>query len=224
MWHAMDSETAQRRVRVWDLPTRLFHWALVALLVISYVTAQLDELDWHMRSGECILALLLFRLLWGLFGSDTARFATFLRGPRAVWRALRGAGPDTALGHNAAGGWAVAAMLLFLCAQVGTGLFADDDISEQGPLAQFVERPARKFLTGLHDRNVNILLGLAALHVSAIGFYWAVRRKNLVWPMIVGTKWVPSFVDAPRMRGLAVAVGVFAFAAAVAMWVASFQS
>ncbi len=220
----MDSDPPLRRVRVWDLPTRLFHWALVALLVTSYITAQLDELDWHMRSGECILALLLFRLLWGVFGSDTARFAAFLRGPRAVWRYVRGAAPDTEIGHNAAGGWAVAAILFFLCAQVVTGLFADDDISEQGPFAQFVERPTRKFLTGLHDRNVNILLGLAALHIAAIVFYWRVRRKNLVWPMIVGTKWVPNFIAAPRMRGLLAAGAVFAVAAAASAWVASFGS
>jgi cytochrome b len=220
----MEPEPSRRRVRVWDLPTRLFHWALVALLVTSYVTAQLDELDWHMRAGECVLALLLFRLLWGVVGSETARFAAFLHGPRAVWRYLRGAAPDTEIGHNAAGGWAVAAMLFFLCAQVATGLFADDDISEQGPFAQFTERPARRFLTGLHDRNVNILLGLAALHVAAIAFYWLVRRNNLVWPMIVGTKWVPDRIAAPRMRGMLVAAAIFAVAAVVAWWVGSFQS
>ncbi len=207
-------------VQVWDLPVRLFHWVLVALLVGSYVTAQLDELEWHMRCGECVLALLVFRILWGLVGSDTARFASFLRGPRAVWRHFFAHPEEAAAGHNPAGGWAVLAMLAVLCAQVGTGLFADDDISEQGPFARFVPRPTRKLLTGLHHRNFNILLGLVALHVIAIGAYWLVRRENLVWPMVTGRRVLLG--AAPRRRGIWLAVFLFAVAAGVAGWLASF--
>jgi cytochrome b len=219
----MSANAELRPVTVWDLPTRLFHWLLVALLVASYVTAQLDALDWHMRSGECILALLVFRLVWGVAGSDTARFARFLRGPRAVWRHLfapHEAEPD--IGHNPAGGWAVAAMLFFLCAQVATGLFADDDISETGPLGGLVSHATRKFLTGLHQRNVNILLALAALHVTAIALYRLVRRQNLLWPMLSGVKILPAAVAAPRRRAMWWAALVFAAAAALAAWVASF--
>jgi cytochrome b len=220
----MESETPTRRVRVWDAPTRLFHWALVALLVASYVTAEFDELEWHMRAGYGVLALLLFRVVWGFVGSDTARFSHFVRGPGAALHHLRGffgPAPDVAVGHNPAGGWAVVAMLLVLCVQVGTGLFADDDISEAGPFAQYVERPARRFLTGLHDQCFNVLLGLAALHVAAIGAYWLVRRHNLVWPMVTGVKRLPPIVAAPRLRRPVVAGVIFVVAACFAMWIAS---
>lgn len=219
----MDSEAEDRLVRVWDLPTRLFHWALVALLVTSYVTAQLDELAWHMRSGECILALLLFRLAWGVVGSDTARFARFVRGPRAVWRHFFAPGPHEAFGHNAAGGWAVLAMLAVLCVQVGTGLFADDDISETGPFGQFVSRPTRKFLTGLHQRNFNVLEALVALHVAAIAAYWLFRRRNLLGPMFTGAARLPSGIAPPRLRGPILAGTIFLVAACVAGLVALFQ-
>jgi cytochrome b len=220
----MEGETPTRRVRVWDAPTRLFHWALVALLVASYVTAEFDELEWHMRAGYGVLALLLFRLAWGFVGSDTARFSHFVRGPRAAWHHLRGffsSAPDVAVGHNPAGGWAVLAMLLVLCLQVGTGLFADDDISDAGPLAQYVERPARRFLTGLHDQSFNVLLALAALHVAAIAAYWVVRRQNLVWPMVTGAKRLPAVVAAPRLRRPVVAGVIFVVAACFAAWMAS---
>ena len=206
-------------VRVWDLPTRLFHWALVALVVASFVTGKLGELDWHFRSGCAVLALLLFRLVWGLVGSDTARFSQFLRGPGAVWRYVRGGGSAASVGHNPLGGWAVAALLLLLCAQVGTGLFADDDISFQGPLAQFVDHHSSRVLTGLHHRSVNVLLALVALHVGAIGFYWVFRRRNLVWPMVTGTDAVAPWVGAPRMRGVWVAGVVFLVACGVGVWV-----
>jgi cytochrome b len=219
------SDQASRRVCVWDVPTRLFHWALVALVVASYVTAELGELDWHMRAGDGVLALLLFRVAWGFVGSDTARFSRFLRGPRAVLHHLRdfwSRARDVEVGHNPAGGWAVVALLLVLCVQVGTGLFADDDISSAGPLAQFIERPARRFLTGLHDQSFNVLLGLVALHVAAIGAYWVVRRQNLVWPMVTGVKRLPAAFVAPRLRRPVVAWVIFVVAASLAMWVASF--
>jgi len=210
----------RRLVQVWDLPVRLFHWVLVALLVGSYVTAQLDELEWHMRCGECVLALLVFRIVWGLVGSDTAQFARFIRGPRAVWRHFFAHPAEAAAGHNPAGGWAVLAMLVVLCAQVATGLFADDDISEQGPFARFVARPTRKLLTGLHHRNFNILLGLVALHVVAIGAYWLVRRENLVWPMLTGRRNLAG--AEPSRRGVWLAACIFGVAAALAGWIASF--
>ncbi|MEJ0045709.1 MAG: cytochrome b/b6 domain-containing protein [Rhodospirillales bacterium] len=129
---------------------------------------------------------------------------------------------DVAAGHNPAGGWAVAALLLVLCAQVGTGLFSDDDISEAGPFAQFVERPTRRWLTGLHHRNFNVLLGLAALHVAAIAAYWLMRRQNLVWPMVTGSKRLPVRVAAPQLRRPVVAGVIIVVAALFAGWIASF--
>jgi cytochrome b len=221
----MDNDAPTRPVRVWDFWTRLFHWALVTLLVASYVTAEFGEFEWHMRCGFCVLALLLFRVAWGVVGSDTARFSQFLRGPGAVWHHLRGflgREPDVTVGHNPAGGWAVMAILLVLCVQVATGLFADDDISEAGPFAQLVDRPMRRWLTGLHHKSFNVLLGLAALHVAAIGAYWVARRQNLVWPMVTGVKWLPARVAAPRLRRPVIAGVIFAVAAWFAVWVASF--
>ncbi len=209
---------------VWDLPTRLFHWALVALLVTSYVTAEIGELDWHFISGESILCLLLFRLLWGFFGSETARFTRFLRGPRAVWHhlaTLRQTAHGEPPGHNAAGGWAVVAMLLALCAQAGTGLFADDDISSEGPLAQFVDHATSRRITGLHHRIFWVLAALAALHVCAIATYRLVRRQDLVGPMITGRKTLPPDTPAPRLRPVWLAALFFAAAAGAAYWVAS---
>jgi len=223
----MNDEAPTRRVRVWDAPTRLFHWALVALVVASYVTAEAGELEWHMRAGDGVLALLLFRIAWGFVGSDTARFSRFLRGPRVVLHHLRdfwSRAPDVEVGHNPAGGWAIVALLLVLCVQVGTGLFADDDISTAGPFAQSVERPMRRFFTGLHEQSFNVLLGLAALHVAAIGAYWMVRRQNLVWPMVTGAKRLPAAFVAPRSRRPVLAGVIFAVAALIAMWVASFAS
>jgi cytochrome b len=216
-----------RLVRVWDLPTRLFHWALLVLVICSFVTAEIDELAWHKRSGYCVLALLVFRLIWGMVGSDTARFTRFLRGPGAVWRYLQASGtaaPDYAVGHNPAGGWAVAAMLLVLCVQVGTGLFADDDISEAGPFAIYVERPTRRLLTGLHQANFWLLAGLVSLHILAISGYWVVRRQNLVWPMLTGMKSLPVGGKVPRLRSIWIAMAVFGLAVVAAVWVASFAS
>jgi len=211
-----------RPVKVWDLPTRLFHWALVALLITSYVTAEMDELEWHMRSGECILALLLFRLGWGVVGSETARFARFVRGPRAVWRYFLPTETESPPGHNPAGGWAVLAMLAILCAQVATGLFADDDISEMGPLGRFVSRAVRKKLTGLHHRIFWLLVAIAALHVGAIAFYRVARKRNLLAPMVTGFARLPAGIRAPVLRPLWLAAVILVCAGAVAAWVASF--
>jgi cytochrome b len=114
-------------------------------------------------------------------------------------------------------------MLFVLCLQVGTGLFADDDISETGPFGQFVSKPVRKYLTGLHQRNFNIIEALVALHVTAIAAYWLLRRRNLLSPMLTGVARLPAGIAPPRLRGLLLAGAIFAVAACVAAWVASFQ-
>lgn len=214
-----------RLVRVWDLPVRLFHWALVVFVTFSFITAELDELDWHMRSGFCVFALVLFRLLWGVFGSETARFAAFIRGPGAAWRYLR-SWRTTALtetiGHNPAGGWSVAAMLVVLCAQVGTGLFANDDISTQGPLAQFVDHRTSLRLTGLHARSFWLLAALVGLHVTTVALYRLFAARNLVAPMISGRVRLATGILPPRMRPLWLAGLAFAASAGVAWYIASF--
>ncbi|MDZ5648155.1 cytochrome b/b6 domain-containing protein [Nitrospirillum sp. BR 11828] len=181
------------RIPVWDLPIRLFHWLLVADLAGLWWTATHDDLALHFKLGYAALALLLFRLFWGVAGSDQARFARFLKGPAAVVRHVRhmvAPGPlPLERGHNALGGWAVVVLLLVLLAQVGTGLFAvDDDGMEEGPLAHRVSGAAAKLARRLHHANFTLVQGVVAVHVVAVLFYLVVKRENLVRPMVTGWK------------------------------------
>jgi cytochrome b len=181
------------RILVWDLPLRTFHWLLVSLVVVSVISANIggNAMQIHMLSGYSILALLLFRILWGFLGGTHARFASFVRSPAAVigyLRALKRNHAEQHLGHNPAGAWSVILMLLALLAQVGTGLFANDDISTEGPLAKLVSKALSDRLTGIHHLNLWLLFGLIGLHLSAIAFYFFHKRENLVKPMLTGFK------------------------------------
>jgi cytochrome b len=181
-----------RRVRIWDLPTRLFHWALVLLVVFSVVTAKIggNAMDWHVRSGYALVTLLVFRVLWGLAGSHYARFATFVVPPSQALRharALLSSRPSAPhAGHNALGGWAVIAMLIALGTQGTTGLFAYDDIATEGPWAKFVSGATSQWLTTVHRYNEKVIYALVALHLAAIAYYHFVKRQNLVVPMLTG--------------------------------------
>ena len=175
------------KVAVWDLPTRLFHWALVALLGFSWWSAENDELELHMYSGYAILTLLLFRILWGLFGSSTARFRNFLRGPAAVLAYLRDTKGWRAVGHTPIGALSVVALLGLIALQVGTGLFnSDDDGLNEGPLAPLVSYDIADTAHDVHEAVFNILLLFVGLHVAAILFYRLFLGKKLVGPMISG--------------------------------------
>ena len=180
-------------VRVWDLPVRLFHWVLVALLAASWITAEagIQYMTWHMRCGYAILALVLFRLLWGFVGSPYARCGSFVAGVPAAWRYVRSwfsARPLRYAGHNPLGGWMVLALLLLIAAQAATGLFATDDIFNDGPLNRLVSNDTADTLTGWHHLIFNLLLVAAALHVLAVALYLLVKRDNLVLPMVTGRK------------------------------------
>jgi cytochrome b len=196
---------AVQRIRVWDLPTRIFHWALVLLVVFSFATGKIggDWMKWHLRSGYTILTLVLFRLAWGVFGSETARFAHFVRGGRAVLayaRATLARAQPAVVGHNPAGGWMVVLMLAALAFQAATGLFSDDEIATQGPLAVKVSDAVVSRMSSLHDVNQWVLVVLAALHVAAIAIYryrWGVR---LVGPMIDGRMPAPPGTAEPARR------------------------
>lgn len=175
---------------VWDLPLRLFHWALVATLGCSWWTGENGLMDWHRRAGLVVLALVSFRLFWGLFGSATARFSQFLRGPAAVLvyaRSLRSGHPAHGVGHNPMGGWSVAALLLTLLIMVVAGLFSVDvDGLESGPLADFISFDSGRIAASIHHACFTVLLTLVALHLLAIASYALVWRRNLVRPMITG--------------------------------------
>lgn len=214
---------ATARVAVWDVPVRLFHWALAVLVVFSFVTGKVGGtwLEWHMRSGYAILALLLFRLVWGVVGSETARFAGFVRGPRASLGYLKATlvrRPPQVLGHNPLGGWMVLFMLALLLVQAATGLFVDDEIATQGPLVVKVSDAVVARLTTLHRYNQWVILGAVVLHLVAIAMYQWGLRVNLIGPMLHGRMVVPAAVPAPRSVSAVLAAVVFALACATVYW------
>ena len=189
---------------VWDLPLRLFHWLLVALLISQVVTVNIggNAMEYHMLGGYALLSLVLFRIVWGFAGSRHARFADFLRGPKTVIayaRSLAGGAHAPHTGHNPLGGWSVLAMLASLLVQASTGLFADDDIMTTGPLAHLVSGDTVSLCTKIHAINVWVLAALIALHLIAVMFYLLVKRENLIAPMIHGRK--PGIAPAgPELR------------------------
>ena len=175
-------------IRVWDLPIRLFHWALVLLIPALWWTGEEHLHDWHFLLGEITLGLLLFRLLWGLFGSSTARFAGFVRGPAAILAYLRGRRP-AGIGHNPLGALSVLLLLFLLANVVGLGLFAtDEDGLDPAPLAHLVSYDSARILTERHEQVFWLLVGFIAFHIAAILYYWLVRSDNLVKPMITGRR------------------------------------
>lgn len=182
-------------VEVWDLPTRLFHWILVSLIIVQWWSAEsTDGMSYHVWGGYGVLVLVLFRLIWGFVGSETARFGSFIHGPAAalgyIKRLLRGETPHY-LGHNPMGGWSIVAMLVLLLVQAGTGLFANDDIMTEGPLYPWVSKATSDWLTTVHRINFNLLLLVIAIHISAVLFYLLVKRENLIHPMLSGRKHLP---------------------------------
>ncbi len=206
----------QLLMRVWDAPTRLFHWAIVLLVTFSYISVEKDWIRLHFLSGYTVLTLLLFRLAWGFVGSETSRFRQFLRSPVAGLRHLAAFGkrePDTEIGHNAAGGWMVLALLGVLLVQVGTGLFSNDDIDAQGPLAHDVSKHASNWLTGIHAWSFWVVVGLTVVHIVAIIAYAVFKRHDLVRAMVTGKKRLPANLRQPRFASPALAAGVLAVAA-----------
>lgn len=173
-------------IKVWDLPTRLFHWLLVLLFAFSWWSAENRHMDWHYLSGLTLLGLLTFRLLWGLFGSSTARLGALFASPRAVWTYLRGRSTVEA-GHNPLGGYSVLAMLGLLATQIGSGLFATDvDGLESGPFSFLVTFDQGRLAAAIHSTSFNLLIAMIALHILAILFHLLFRRRNLVGPMLTG--------------------------------------
>jgi cytochrome b len=174
------------RAPVWDIPTRLVHWAFVLLIPVLWWTAENHEMEWHRRAGIALLGLLVFRILLGFAGSSTARFSSFLRGPGAVLAYVRGR-PGVVHGHNPLGGWSVALMLLLLAAQTGLGLFATDvDGLESGPLATHISFDAARTVADLHGLVFNLLWVVIAIHIAAVLFYLIGRKTNLIGAMVHG--------------------------------------
>jgi len=208
-------------VRVWDLPTRVFHWALVAAVVGLITSAQIggEAMAWHFRFGYAVLTLLLFRILWGLIGGHWSRFASFIYSPATILGYLKGQGkPEHAIGHNPLGSLSVFAMLGILLLQVGSGLFSDDEIAAAGPLVSLVPSAWVALATHYHaEIGKVILLGLLLLHVGTILFYRFKKGENLVKPMVHGDKETPVTVRSSRddARSRLLALALFLVSAAM---------
>lgn len=190
------TSAARHRLRIWDAPTRIAHWTLVALFALSWWTAENNVLDIHRISGYGILGIVLFRILWGFFGSASARFGSFMRNPREVFsyatqRMFNRA--HTTAGHNPLGGWSILLMLVLLSLQTGTGLFAVDvDGIESGPLSYLISFDAGRSLAHFHKWTFNALLWLIALHLVAVAFYCIYKREALISAMLTGYKSLAS--------------------------------
>ena len=177
-----------QKFRLWDLPTRLFHWLLVLSIATALISGQLggNLIDWHGRIGVFIVGLLAFRLTWGLCGSTYARFAQFFPTPAKIKAYLRGEWQGE--GHNPLGALSVFGLLGLLTVQVLTGLFANDDIAFSGPLFDLVSKDWSNRLSGIHHQLSNLVYLLIALHIGAIAFYGHVKKQKLIKPMITGLK------------------------------------
>jgi cytochrome b len=206
--------TAVTRVRVWDLPLRLFHWVLFILVGVSFVSAEIggNLMVWHGRAGLAVLGLVVFRIVWGFIGSTHARFANFVRGPSAVRAYLRG--QWSGIGHNPLGALSVLVLLGLLLAQATSGLFANDDIAYEGYLYPLVSTATSASITGIHKFFEPLLIILVLAHVGAIVYYVRVKKTNLVKPMITGWKELPGATTEPPRGG---GIAAFLIAAAIAV-------
>lgn len=210
------------RAKIWDLPTRLFHWLLVVTMTGSVVSIQFDEIEWHVRFAFATCTLLIFRLIWGFVGSETARFASFVRGPGAVMAYLRGTW--TGAGHNPLGALSVLALLGVAAAQIATGVFvSNEDLFFDAPWASWIGSAGSRAMNARHELLESLLYIVVALHLGAIIFYRVAKRQNLVGPMITGAGETHG-TAAPRMvsplRALPVlAVAIFCAGLIFRYWI-----
>lgn len=177
--------TARKMMLVWDWPVRIFHWSLVVSVFLAWFTSAVPNmLDLHVIVGLLVLGLVVFRVCWGVLGSNTARFAQFVRGKQAILSYLQG--EWRGIGHNPLGGWSVLALLLLTALTVVSGLFVHNDDDFSGPLAFLVSNSVSVLMTFLHEPLFNLLLLVIVLHVTAIAFYRVVLNQNLLEPMFSG--------------------------------------
>lgn len=212
-------------VRVWDLPTRLFHWLLAAAIIGSFVSVKIggNAMIWHGRFGYVVLTLLLFRLIWGVAGPLHARFSQFIKGPAAIVTELKGT-RKPAVGHNPLGALSVIALLGLFLAQALFGLFTTDDIFYDGPLVKHVSNDTVSLASWFHHNAEWFLIGLVALHIAAIGYHKIIKKHDLVTPMIHGDQIVPATVLAQpsqddakiRIKALVILLLCAAFVALIA--------
>lgn len=210
-----------RKIRVWDLPTRLFHWLLVVLVVAAYASGQIGGglIEWHGRIGIAITGLLAFRVVWGIVGSTYARFADFVPSPSRLATYLRGQWSRP--GHNPLGALSVFALLAIMIFQAVSGLFANDEIAFSGPLRDLVGAATSDRLSTLHRQNYWVIIALVALHVGAVLFYALVKKDDLLRPMITGVKEVADPAHEPARGGGTVAFIIALAVTAAVLYVAT---
>ena len=220
----MTPTTSTRATRVWDLPTRIFHWSLLTCFIGLVVTVNLggNWMAWHFRFGYTVLSLLLFRMVWGLIGGRWSRFASFIYAPSTIMAYVKGrGGPEHSVGHNPLGAGSDFALLGMLLLQVASGLFSDDDIAFQGPFAKFVSNARVGQATWYHKEvGATVLFILIGLHVAAIFYYLYKKKENLILPMVNGDKQLTITVQPSRddASSRSAAVVVFALCAGVVWW------
>lgn len=192
-----------KKIRLWDAPTRIFHWTLFVLVCAAFGTGLYGGglMDWHGRVGAAIGALLVFRLVWGFVGSRYSRFANFVRGPATIAAYLRG--DWQGIGHNPLGALSVLGMLGVLLLQVVTGLLADDDIAFQGPYNILVGEKIESMAIFIHNNAIWLIGLLVLLHLGAIAFYSRVKGEKLLGPMITGIKELPASEGKPESEAQA---------------------
>lgn len=188
-----------KKIKVWDIPTRLFHWGMIALIAGLWWSADAGELVWHQVLAYSLMVLVIFRVIWGTVGSDTAKFSHFIKHPNTVLKYIghiRRDGVSPSVGHNPLGGYMVIALLCAVILQLSTGLFATDDIFTEGPLYSYVSYDTALWLTWLHKQSFNLILSLAAIHVLAVIVH-TLKGDKLILAMITGYKKVAEVPSQP---------------------------
>lgn len=216
-----------KKIRIWDLPTRVFHWLLAFSVIAALVAAKIggNAMDWHFRFGYLALSLVIFRLYWGMAGSHYARFSNFIPSPGKLIAYLKSqskAQPQPSPGHNPLGALSVLAMLGIILAQTISGLFANDDIASEGPLMKFISKEQSDQLSWLHGQvSGNLIYALIALHLLAICFYYFKKKENLIIPMLTGDKRLDanttSAKDTWSVRALALSCAIVCAGAVYAL-------
>lgn len=216
------TEPDKKRIRLWDAPVRIIHWSFVLLIPALWWTAEDLDVDLHIRLGLAMLALVTFRLAWGVAGSDTARFSQFVKGPGSVLSYLKSGGATHSVpGHNPLGGWSVLVLLGLLGLQIGLGLIAqDEDGLSSGPLNHFVSFETAEAAREWHEAVFNLLVAMVVLHVGAILFHRIVKRDNLIHPMLSGMKEVDEAVKEPGRATPLAALACLIVAMAFTSWIA----
>ncbi len=207
-----------KSIRIWDIPTRLFHWFLVLAIAGLWYTGTEGDMDRHLPLAYFTLALLLFRLIWGFVGGFYSRFSAFQLSPMNAIRYIRSGLKSDYPGHNPLGSWSVMALLLCVAVQLTTGLFANDSILTEGPLAHYVSSDLSDQMTSWHALNFNILLGLIVLHIAAVLFYTVIKRDDILPAMITGKRSVSENMNEPARKNPAYSIVAIAVAAGI-VWV-----